>query len=110
MLGIKGKHLDRDSLWPAASVRASLAIGAVTVATTCALVACDAPVVADATPTSPGQPLDAVRYHSPAFADGEYSYQVYDRSSGSRWWLVQMEDGYGKTEWVALPVTVRAGG
>ncbi len=100
----RGRHLDRDSLWPFASVRAALAIGVVTVASTCALVACNAPVVVDATPTSPGRPLDAVRYEAPTFAEGEQCFRVVDRASGSTWWLVQMRDGYGKAEWIVLPI------
>lgn len=44
-------------------------------------------------------PLDAIAYESPKFADGVESYKVHDRSTGRTWWLVRM-DG----EWVVLPI------
>ena len=101
------RHLDTDSLWPYRSIRAALVIGVIVIFVTCALVACEGPVVADEVPTSPGRPLDAVKYEAPTWAEGDWCYLAYDRTRDCMWWLVQMRDGYGKAEWVTLPIAVR---
>ena len=47
-----------------------------------------------------GQPLDAVRYPTPAFADGGHpTWRVVDRQSHQAWWMVWMHDRY-----VVLPI------
>lgn len=59
-------------------------------------------------PTAEGMPLDAIAYKSPTFASGRMAYKVTDRQSGSRWWLIWMEDTDpwkdGKGAWVVLPI------
>lgn len=54
-------------------------------------------------PKANGMPLDAVRYRSPTFADGDAAWRVEDRQSGSRWWLIRMG-----SEWLVLPIPVPA--
>lgn len=54
----------------------------------------------EVTRTENGQPLDAIVYRSPTFADGSYAYRVHDRQTGDSWWLIEM-DG----QWVALQRT-----
>lgn len=44
-------------------------------------------------------PLDAIAYESPEFAGGAASYEVCDRRTGGRWWLVSIGG-----DWVALPI------
>ena len=54
--------------------------------------------------TSPGRPLDAVRYEAPTMSGGKWCYLMYDRAHGCMWWLVQMPASNGGLEWLALPV------
>lgn len=54
--------------------------------------------------TSPGRPLDAVRYEAPTMSGGKWCYLMYDRTHGCMWWLVQMPASNGGLEWLALPV------
>lgn len=49
-----------------------------------------------------GQPLDAVRYNAPAWAQGPYCYWVVNRTTGASWWLVRMDDD----AWHALTIGV----
>lgn len=64
---------------------------------------CSGPLTLEQTvevPKASGMPLDAIRYRSPTFADGDAAWRVEDRQSGSRWWLIRMG-----SEWLALPIT-----
>lgn len=54
--------------------------------------------------TSPGRPLDAVRYEAPTMSGGKWCYLMYDRTHGCMWWLMQMPASNGGLEWLALPV------
>ena len=86
-------------VWLLAALKCAAFVLALVVAAL--LCTCTGPVAAkaeDAT-TQAGQPLDAVRYPAPAFADGQWSWYVVDRRHMTAWWVVQL-DG----EPVVLPV------
>lgn len=57
----------------------------------------------DSVKEAPGQPLDATRHPAPAFADGNWSYRVVNRTTGRAYWLVWMEKSEGQGQWVELP-------
>ena len=92
----------KDPEWNAGcKIFFSLVAVCVTVGILASIAHCDTDAtsaVADVA-TSPGRPLDAVRYEAPTMSDYRWCWRMVDRSSGESWWYVRMRDGDGVSRW-----------